>query len=313
MACSGGADSSALAVALSAAARDLVIAHVVHDLRPPAERLADRDAARDLARRLGVEFVEAHIRPGAAGGNAEATARAMRYRALARLSMRCGCRFIATAHHADDQLETVLMALLRGAGPSGLAGIARRRPLRPDGSTGRTIEEGPILIRPMLGVTRAEARSLCREAGVTWSEDRTNADGRRLRAALRARVLPVLEELRPGTSLRASRAAELMRGTGAALRASARDAFAAAGEEQGDYSWRRATLRRLRPVLLGAGLRDMFAGLTGGERLDRLSSRSVDAAVRAIRSTSTDPRTIEFPGGVRVGITASTVTISRER
>src|SRR5262249_13089156 len=120
IACSGGGDSCGLALALAAAISNpadlLVIAHLVHDMRPESEPLAHRDAPRDLASALGLPFVERSIRVKTAGGNAEAVARRLRYQALAQLASEHGCPFIATAHHAQDQLETMLMALIRGSG-----------------------------------------------------------------------------------------------------------------------------------------------------------------------------------------------------
>ena len=186
VACSGGADSSALVLALASAGARGVVAHIVHDLRPRRVAHADRDAARRLAERVGWPFVTASVRVKALPGNAEANARRARYQALARLAAKRSLRFIATAHHADDQIETVLMRLLRGAGPSKLAGIRERRGL-----------SGAILIRPMLCISRAQARAICSAAGWKWREDATNADRTRLRARLRAEVVPRLRRIRP--------------------------------------------------------------------------------------------------------------------
>jgi tRNA(Ile)-lysidine synthase len=131
IACSGGADSSGLAIALASAVSkprmQFVVAHVVHDMRAEDEALADRDATKGLAARLGLEFVESRVRLRGLSGNAEAVARRLRYAALKQLAEDHGCGFIATAHQADDQLETMLMKLIRGAGPRGLAGVAPSR------------------------------------------------------------------------------------------------------------------------------------------------------------------------------------------
>ncbi len=320
VACSGGADSTALACALAAATDRLVIAHVVHDLRPRRAALRDRDAVRDLADRLGVPCVEAEITPRAKGGNAEGAARGMRYDALGRLAREHGCGFIATAHHADDQLESMLMALIRGAGPRGLQGVA----------VSRRLPGGLTLIRPALGVTRAQTRSLCVRLGHAWREDRSNADTRRLRAALRRDVLPVLERLRPGAALRAARTAALLRdasrlmdsagarllrraGLPFALKSPSRKHPHRPDAEAGDevFTLSRDVLRAAPGAVLGTALRLAFSRLTGGVGLDRLGARRLDPVVDAVGSDSTPPRRFEWPLGVRVVVGAAEVTIAR--
>ena len=216
--CSGGADSVALLLALAAATDRLVVGHVVHDLRPREEALADREFVRDLAERLGLEFAEAEVgvkakrkERGAKGGsgtrNVEALARRARYAALMEMAGERGIRFVAVAHHADDQLETVVMSLLRGSGPAGLSGMPERRVL------GWPDELRVWLVRPMLGavirggITREVCRRMCERAGIAWREDATNADTSRLRSAVRHRVVPVLKEIRPSAAERATSAA----------------------------------------------------------------------------------------------------------
>ncbi|MBL9030930.1 MAG: tRNA lysidine(34) synthetase TilS [Phycisphaerae bacterium] len=278
-ACSGGADSSAMVLALAAAAGDearqrIVVAHIVHDLRPASEAEADRDAARTLANALGLEFVEASVSVRAGPGNAEARARTARYAALARLARDHGCGFVATAHHADDQLETMLMTMLRGAGPRALAGIAPRRRLG-----GRT---GIVLIRPMLGLTRAELRAACRRAGWAWREDLTNQDATRLRAALRVRVLPVLDEIHRGAARRAARSARLQAAAARLVTRHARPLAARATRSDGAV-WNAEELRDLPAIVLGEVLRLAARRVAGSRGADRLGARAVGAVVRAIR------------------------------
>ncbi len=198
LACSAGADSTALAVALARANAPFTLAHIRHDLRTDAETSADRYRVRDLAKLLGRPFAEASVAVAEIPGNAEANARRARYEALANLAADAGHPFVATAHHADDQLETVLMRLLRGAGPRGLAGIRPTRKLSHD----RT------LIRPMLALDPADARAMLDAHAIPWNEDHTNQDLTRTRAALRARVLPVLKDIRPAAPVAAARSAQ---------------------------------------------------------------------------------------------------------
>lgn len=295
IACSGGADSAALVLALAAVTDELVVGHVLHDLRPRTEALSDRDAVRTLAEGLGLRFVEREVLVRRAGGNAEGTARRLRYAALAEMARACGVRFVATAHHAHDQAESVLMHLVRGAGPAGLGGIAPRRRFDASGS--------PLwLIRPMLCVTPAEARELCRGCGWAWREDATNADTSRLRAAIRHEVLPRLLAIRPGAAERMADAATLQRQLAAMLRRAAKHRVSTG------LTWARAELRRMSAPVLGELLRRAFAALDEGRGLDRLPARSIVAAVRLIHSADTEPRELDWPGAV-VEITSRRVAL----
>ena len=210
VACSGGADSVALLRALHLLAPRrrwrlrLTVAHVQHHLRDQA---AEDDAGfvAQLASGLGLGFVRADIRPGDAAGNLEANAREQRYAALTALAVDAGAGWVATAHHADDHLETVLMAVIRGTGPAGLRGVAWSRPLA----------DHVQLVRPMLGATRDQALDLLRALGQDWREDVTNTDTARTRARLRRDVLPVLREINAGAALNALRLSERVRGLNA--------------------------------------------------------------------------------------------------
>lgn len=200
LAVSGGADSSALALALGRRPGVLAIGHILHDMRPKKDAEADRQHVEKLG---GVLDLPVHVEYVQLGkGNAEGNARRARYEALARLAGNAGCRYVAAAHQADDVLETLLANLVRGTGPRGLRGPALRR----------SISDDVTLVRPMLRVTRDQAEAMCRKAHWRWAEDATNVDpggaDAPLRVALRERVLPVLEELRPGAALRAARGAE---------------------------------------------------------------------------------------------------------
>lgn len=314
VACSGGADSSSLAIALSAAGgrepARVVLAHIVHDLRPRAEALADRDATRKLAGLLGLEFVEAevHVRRGAARrANAEGAARAARYAALAELAKREGLGFIATAHHADDQLETVLMALMRGAGPRGLAGVAESRPLA----------SGVRVIRPMLaaGVSRGDAERICRDFGWEWREDATNTDQSRLRAAVRLQVIPVIKSIRPRAASRACAMARLMHDVERLVRGGAARLWARRESEAatGSARWNRPALRRVSAAVLGELVRGSARQLDGpSARADRLGQSALGPVVRAIKDDSTEPRRFTI-GGIEVDVTSRTVTIRKRR
>lgn len=264
------------------------MAHVVHDWRPREQALADRDATRALAEALGLSFVERQVTVRGEPGNIEAIARRERYRALCALASQCGLRFVATGHHADDQLETLLLRLCRGAGVHGMRGIAPRR----------TIGEVEI-IRPMLGVRRTECEEFCACCGFEWRVDATNTDATLARAALRQRVLPALREIEPRAAENAERVAGHMRRAAVHLHQEAAGLLETAAPRDGSLTWERHSLRACDEWVLGQTLR-LAALRVGGERgSDRRGARPVGACVRAIRDQAGGERTFSW-GGVSV-------------
>lgn len=197
---SGGADSTALAHWLceKIGPQRVVLAHVNHLLRgEEAER--DQAAAEAFANRLGARF--ALLRKDVAalsrekGLGLEECGRQVRYGFFHALAPGEGDR-ILTAHNAQDNAETILLHLCRGAGLSGLCGIPPRR--------------GKVL-RPFLGVDRREIEAYCAEKGLSYVTDSTNLTGDFARNRLRREVLPVLEELNPRFVLGAGQAVALLR------------------------------------------------------------------------------------------------------
>jgi tRNA(Ile)-lysidine synthase len=163
---SGGADSMALLVLAVTAGCTVTAVHVDHGLRPGSH--LEADVVRDASARLGAAFRSVTVDVGD-GPNLEARARAARYAALP--------PDVLTGHTADDQAETVLVNLLRGAGASGLAAM------RP----------GPR--RPLLGLRRADTVALCDALGMAVVDDPSNLDPRHLRNRVRHELLPLLDEM----------------------------------------------------------------------------------------------------------------------
>jgi len=246
-----------------------------------------------LANSVGARFVEAAVEV-AGKGNDEGVARGSRYAALARLARDAGAPFVASGHHADDQLESMLMAIARGAGLDGLAGVA----------ASREIEPGVTLVRPMLWVCKEDTKAICRSAGVEWAHDTTNDDTDRLRSAVRAGPARKLTRLRPEAPASAVRAGDLLRDAALLVQDRVEEIF---GE---DLGWERATLRGVRAIVLGAGLRDAALRLTGGVGADQFSRRVLDPVTRAIRDESTEPRDFHWPLGIRVHVTAHLVSMT---
>jgi tRNA(Ile)-lysidine synthase len=186
VACSGGADSVALLLALHAlapagAVPRIVVAHAEHDLREAAP--ADRQFVVALAERLGLraEWRRIAVREAVdhRGEGLEGLARRLRYDFLAASARDHGARHVVVGHTRDDQAETILHRMLRGTGLVGLGGMR----------SARELGEGLSLLRPMLGITRAEARAFLLDRGQAWCEDPSNADTTLARNFLRHEVL----------------------------------------------------------------------------------------------------------------------------
>lgn len=184
---SGGADSTALALALVALAPDpetaarLVVAHAEYDLRPDAA--ADREFVAALAGRLGTRFVTCRLEVRGAGyprgEGVEARARRLRYRFFEDVARDTGSRHVAVAHTADDQAETILHRILRGTGPAGVVGMVAARQLC----------EGVALVRPFLAIRRQQVRDWLLANEQRWCEDATNHDTRHARNFLRHEII----------------------------------------------------------------------------------------------------------------------------
>lgn len=184
VAVSGGVDSMVLLHGLAWLAPKLgfsLCAHGVdHGLRAAAA--SELDLAESLARRLAVPFSRSRVTL-AAGGNLQARARTARYEQLRITAQALGAQLIATAHHADDRAETVLLRLLRGTSPRGLAVLPAR---------------SEDLIRPLLRATRADVLAHAERHQIPHAEDPSNKNPRFLRTRVRHELLPLLRELSPG-------------------------------------------------------------------------------------------------------------------
>jgi tRNA(Ile)-lysidine synthase len=190
VAASGGLDSTVLLALLRELAAplelELVVGHVNHQLRGEASEQDER-WLEERAHRWGLPFHTRRIDPEAARQGLpsrqrptlEEACRDGRRHELGRLADELGCRWIVTAHHADDQAETVLLRILRGTGPEGLAAMA---PLSRDGRW----------LRPLLGVARADLEAWAEARGLEWREDASNEERRFARNRLRHDVLPAL-------------------------------------------------------------------------------------------------------------------------
>lgn len=182
VAVSGGADSTALLELLAGSRSvhrlDLLVAHADHGIHPESARVAEQ--VRRHAALRSFPFYGTTLNLGAAAG--ETLARERRYAWLEELRRSTGARYLMTAHQADDQVETVLLRLLHGSGPAGLAGMA---PVR------------GALVRPLLPFRREELARYVRHLGLEAWDDPANRDLRHLRSWVRQRVLPEVEARLP--------------------------------------------------------------------------------------------------------------------
>jgi tRNA(Ile)-lysidine synthase len=195
---SGGLDSGALLSALAALrARERFVLralHINHRIQPQSAQWAQGAVLRARELRVPCEVVALAI-ARRRGESLEAAAREARYRALAAQLGRD--ELLLTAHHQEDQLETVLLALLRGSGVRGLSAMSAVTPWA-----------ATFLVRPLLPVTRAQLEQYARKRGLDWSEDPSNADERFDRNYLRRAVLPLIRQRWPAAAATVSRSAD---------------------------------------------------------------------------------------------------------
>ena len=189
---SGGADSMCLAHILSRIASELeialLIAHVNHQLRGEAAE-ADAQYVCRWASNQGLPRALLRISIRHQGGESiQTAAREQRYEALLKTCHSFRANKLATAHHADDQVETFLINLIRGSGGRGLQGIPRQRQL----------DQGTMVIRPLLDITRREIEVYCRNYGIEWREDRSNSSLDYQRNRIRHQLLPQLRSFNSG-------------------------------------------------------------------------------------------------------------------
>jgi len=311
VACSGGADSTALALAIASAGVPITLFFAEHRARNRSFVLKDRARVRALAGILGAEFVSVDCDPQSVDPT-ENHMRRSRYEAAAREARSRGIRFVATGHHADDQLETMLLALIRGAGPAGMAGMREHRHLD---------KQSPAvhLLRPMLAISRAEAESLCEDAGLhrpgagepTWASDHTNDDPSYLRNRIRREVVPLLEAIRPGLAARAARNAEWFRQLDEILteRAEAADRAAAVPGSSADRIWKRSDLKTQPAIVIGQLLRRAAQAETSEDQQDRFGADKLARIAAAVSDDSTEPRLFEIGGGFEVRVDAHEVEL----
>jgi tRNA(Ile)-lysidine synthase len=202
IACSGGLDSSVLLHLAHATAggAPLFAFHIHHGLSPNADAWEAHCAAE--CARLGITFAARRVTLGDRKSGNEASARKARYAALGELCREHGVALLLTAHHLDDQAETILLQLARGAGPAGLSGMDAQNT-----AAGLLGSDDIVLARPLLQASRAQLEAYAGEHAITHIDDESNSDTRYARNALRHTVMPALAAAFPGYQERFARSA----------------------------------------------------------------------------------------------------------
>ncbi|OMH32417.1 tRNA lysidine(34) synthetase TilS [Tersicoccus sp. Bi-70] len=282
VACSGGADSLALAAAAAHLARrgDARIGAVVvdHGLHPDSADVAARAAAQCTDLGLDPVVVD-RVRVEPAGEGPEAAARDARYAALDAAARRTGARAVLLAHTLDDQAEQVLLGLLRGSGTRSLAGMPPRR--------------GPYhrpFLHPDLGLDRAATERVCTAEGLDWWNDPANEDPAFTRSRIRRTVLPLLtDELGPGVAAGLARTAAIAARDADHLDAEAAALFARIAERSpGRCVLPLAELRVTPPALLPR----VLAAAAAAVGADPLTRERIGALENLVA-----PRSATGPGG----------------
>lgn len=303
---SGGADSAAMLAGLAALRREagftLHCIHVEHGIRPAEESLSDARAVEALCAGLKVPcrveaIPEGRIKTyaGNGGPGIEGAARIFRHKAFNAEARRLGADWILTAHTQDDLLETLLMRILKGAGPAGLA------PMR--------AERGRFL-RPLLNMTRQDVISYLKEKNLPYRTDSTNSDIRFLRNRIRLKLVPLLDSFFPFWRKTILSLAETQALTSEFIKSelcrhlSWDSSWNQDGEgrlkiPEGDFLKAHALLRE-EAVFAGA---DFLSALDGGEKRRKTVPRR-EAVRRAVENFCADQSGVKLPasdlGPVRI-------------
>ena len=301
---SGGPDSVCLLdlLALMAERGELSVrihaAHLNHGLRG-AESDEDERFARELAERMGLPItVERRDVGTAGGGSIEEAARRERYSFLAAVARDVGAEAVAVAHNADDQIETVLHRLIRGAGLKGLRGMSPARPLE-RGSAVR-------LIRPLLRARRSRILEYLRGRGLSFREDSSNRDNKFLRNRIRNELLPLLEaDYNPALGesvLRLSRSVS----DAHSLLAEMADAGAAACVANGaiNIDGFRETHDALKPLVIDSAVASAAPGAP------QLGATHYEAVIELALDGEPGGR-VDLPGGITAERSRETVVFAR--
>lgn len=310
---SGGPDSLALLHLLLRvhSAENLIVAHLNHQLRDSAD--ADAVFVRETAAAWEVRCYDAVVDvsqlASAEGWSLEEAARIARYRFLADVARATGAAYVAVGHHADDQAETVLLHVLRGTGLQGLRGMQLVTAWPVEFASGN--RPNLLLVRPLLGVTRAAIEAYCDEHALKPVLDETNDDATYMRNRVRHELLPLLETYNPAIRDRLTALADVVSADFDLLHTLELASWQQVAQEQADdyvvlklLAWRVLPLGLRRRLLRRAVL--MVCPTVGD-----LPLRPLELARRVAETGQTGAQA-DLPGAVRLQVQYDQVLIGRK-
>jgi tRNA(Ile)-lysidine synthase len=282
---SGGEDSTALLMACKALGLAFRAIHVNHQLQTVANEMAQHCIAFCHAADIELQVLTVEVKR-AGGESLEAQARSSRYQAIARCMQENGGGLLLTAHHQEDQIETALIALFRGSGLEGLAGMAPVSPLPSSGS-------GLMLGRPLLTVQKQDIRVCVQQNGWTFFEDPSNASDAFRRNWLRHQLLPQVEAQFPQVRSSLLRLSRQVSAYKTEVRASSESLLAAVAAPEG-------YLRHAEFQLLNEGNKARLLRLWLSKSGIRINELKTLELIRQLESTKGGLRTVGGRWAVRV-------------
>ena len=252
-----------------------------------------------------ISSVIADLNINTALGNVEDQARTQRYDALLQMAKKHDCQTIVTAHHGVDQLETLLMRLIRGSSLRGLGAMKWQRPL----------EQGVQLIRPMLKTDKQMVIDFLEQIDQPWCEDHTNADCTRLRARLRQTVIPELLAIRADlpsqimTTTQQLQAIDLL--LCSQVDAALESCLCEKPVPNNGVQYQRCKLKSLHPTLLSMVLREAL--LQADAKADRLNAKQLRQFAMMLTDTNGSTRHMMFGNHVQARLTKDTLSITQAR
>lgn len=275
--------------------KKVLVVHVRHDMRPACESQKDVDLVTNYCREncLELAILEANLRDAEGLAASEDAYRQARYQQISNFCEQKDFMYAATAHHADDQIETLLMKICRGTGIRGLQGIAE------------SVDKGATtFVRPMLSITKDAVYEICKQNSIPYIEDYTNCDTDIVRNAVRHKILPQLKELYPKCAENAQNLTRIATSAHMLVQA---EVCTLANYEERIGKIRVEALALAQDVVVYEWLRYSLLAKHSTFMFDKLNSTVVSSIVDAIRSRNV--RAFKLQDGIQIRVNKSFVEI----